>query len=865
MSRLIVKNLANSVSAEKIRKSFGSKGVITDVQLKFTKDGKFRHFGFVGFKNPEEAQAAKEFFDGTFINGTKIQVEVCADLGDSNKPQAWSKYAPDSAAYKKAHGEEKSTDQLKKPKEEKKKKKESKNKELIEKHKDDPLFAEFLETHGKTLEELVETEPEKEEESKTADEANEGVEEDAVEKEANKKISDLEYLQSMKEKSGEETQVKPPRKKMEKIKKQVLKNTLFTVKLRGLAFKHKKKDIKQFFDSLKPKSVRLCSEIKGIAYVGFNTEKEMKQALNKNKSFLDGKRLLVTLHSLPKTNNEEVAQEKWSKQEESLKNEETIAESGCIFVRNLAYTTSQEDLEPLFSKYGPLTEISVPVDKTSRKMKGFACVTFMVPENAVRAYTELDGTAFQGRMMHLLPGKTKKSFSEMAEEEGLTFKQKQALKKKAQSSSSHNWNTLFLGQNAVVDAMARTYNTTKEQVLDMEGSDSVAVRLALGETQIVHDTKQFLEQNGVCLDAFNQAPKSRSKNVILAKNLPAGTTSEELQEIFEKHGELGRLLLPPSGVSAIIEFCDPSEAKTAFTKLAYTKFKHLPLYLEWAPEETFSTQYVKKLSKKKVSDGKLDKESSSEEISGKQEAKNEDKDESDNDESIEPENDTTLFIKNLNFSTTEDRLKEHFAKCGKLASVSIAKKKDTKNAGKMLSMGYGFIQYIKKSDTDKALKTLQHSMLDNHAIELKRSNRTAQGDVATARKKASIGKQTGSKIIVRNIPFQATQQEIRELFKVFGELKAVRLPRKMVGTGPHRGFAFVEYTTKGDAKRAFEALCQSTHLYGRRLVLEWAAPEETIDELRKRTAQHFFNDQPAKKSMKSVLQMDLSNKDETED
>ena len=37
-----------------------------------------------------------------------------------------------------------------------------------------------------------------------------------------------------------------------------------------------------------------------------------------------------------------------------------------------------------------------------------------------------------------------------------------------------------------------------------------------------------------------------------------------------------------------MEFLEPSEAKTAFTKLAYSKFKHLPLYLEWAPSDTFT-------------------------------------------------------------------------------------------------------------------------------------------------------------------------------------------------------------------------------------------------------------------------------------
>lgn len=37
-------------------------------------------------------------------------------------------------------------------------------------------------------------------------------------------------------------------------------------------------------------------------------------------------------------------------------------------------------------------------------------------------------------------------------------------------------------------------------------------------------------------------------------------------------------------------------------------------------------------------------------------------------------------------------------------------------------------------------------------------------------------------------------------FRSYGELKAVRLPKKLVGTGRHRGFVFIEYHTKTDAK-----------------------------------------------------------------
>jgi hypothetical protein len=41
-------------------------------------------------------------------------------------------------------------------------------------------------------------------------------------------------------------------------------------------------------------------------------------------------------------------------------------------------------------------------------------------------------------------------------------------------------------------------------VLDSSGKQSVAVRLALGETQFVSQMREFLEESGVHLDAFNQ-------------------------------------------------------------------------------------------------------------------------------------------------------------------------------------------------------------------------------------------------------------------------------------------------------------------------------------------------------------------------
>ena len=85
-----------------------------------------------------------------------------------------------------------------------------------------------------------------------------------------------------------------------------------------------------------------------------------------------------------------------------------------------------------------------------------------------------------------------------------SFKSKRDAKKKSLSSHDHNWNTLFLGMNAVADVMADQYNTTKGSILDDASSRSLAVRMALGETQVVTETRKFLVSEGVRLDVFGQ-------------------------------------------------------------------------------------------------------------------------------------------------------------------------------------------------------------------------------------------------------------------------------------------------------------------------------------------------------------------------
>ncbi|XP_077895209.1 putative RNA-binding protein 19 isoform X3 [Ictidomys tridecemlineatus] len=927
MSRLIVKNLPNGMKEERFRQLFTAFGTLTDCSLKFTKDGKFRKFGFIGFKSEEEAQAALNHFNKSFIDMSRITVEFCKSFGDPTKPRAWSKHAqrprqPEQPSQGSVPPEIKKDDKKKKAPRE------------LEQLKEDTEFQEFLSVHQKRTQvatwanDALDTELPKGKRKPTSDYLNfdsdsgQESEEEAAEEEpgeqgleakvaAQRGLSDMEYLKSKvvaaesssseEEESedeavncdgGSEEEESPaapdqleqgspgtlpgrgrpqePGAQTEKQANQKEPTTAHTVKLRGAPFSVTEKNVLEFLAPLKPVAIRIVRNAHGnktgYVFVDFSSEEEVKRALKCNREYMGGRYIEVFREKQVPTAKGPLQKSAQPWQGRTLgenEEEEDLADSGRLFVRNLPYTSTEEDLEKLFSTYGPLSELHYPIDSLTKKPKGFAFVTFMFPEHAVKAYAAVDGQVFQGRMLHVLPSTIRKEASEDADVPSSSYKKKKASEDKARSSSSHNWNTLFMGPNAVADAIAQKYSATKSQVFDHETKGSVAVRVALGETQLVQDVRRFLIDNGVSLDSFSQAAAERSKTVILAKNLPAGTLAAELQETFGRFGSLGRVLLPEGGVTAIVEFLEPLEARKAFRHLAYSKFHHVPLYLEWAPVGVFSSTAPQGKEPQEASteknmvepetvadgeapDGEKPVEEGAEAPTAKTEEEEEADEEEDDEESLPG---CTLFIKNLNFSTTEETLQQVFSKVGAVRSCSVSRKKN--KAGVLLSMGFGFVEYRKPEQAQRALKQLQGHIVDGHKVEVRISERATKPALTSARKKQLPRKQTSSKILVRNIPFQADRREIRELFSTFGELKTVRLPKKMTGTGTHRGFGFVDFLTKQDAKRAFNALCHSTHLYGRRLVLEWADSEVTLQALRRKTAEHFH--EPPKKKRSVVL------------
>ena len=91
-------------------------------------------------------------------------------------------------------------------------------------------------------------------------------------------------------------------------------------------------------------------------------------------------------------------------------------------------------------------QVHVPIIASSGSGKGFAYLQFDDPESAVQALKEVDGTVFQGRLVHILPAAAKREtkLDEYAISKLPLKKQKQIQRKAEASSSTFNWNALYM-------------------------------------------------------------------------------------------------------------------------------------------------------------------------------------------------------------------------------------------------------------------------------------------------------------------------------------------------------------------------------------------------------------------------------------
>lgn len=70
-----------------------------------------------------------------------------------------------------------------------------------------------------------------------------------------------------------------------------------------------------------------------------------------------------------------------------------------LYVGNLPFNTTENELQELFSQAGPVQEVMLMQDKFTGKSRGFAFVTMTSDADAQKAIAEINGKTIEGRAL----------------------------------------------------------------------------------------------------------------------------------------------------------------------------------------------------------------------------------------------------------------------------------------------------------------------------------------------------------------------------------------------------------------------------------------------------------------------------------
>ncbi|PYH44823.1 RNA-binding ribosome biosynthesis protein MRD1 [Aspergillus saccharolyticus JOP 1030-1] len=785
-TRVFVSGLPPTFSDDQLRKHFASRFQVTDAHV-LPK----RRIGFVGFKSPEAAQEAVSYFNKTYVKMSKISVDIAKPIDAEPTPRARKAFNPKES-------DDDAGSSLKRKRDGDK--------------AEDPKLQEYLSVmqHSSKTKTWANDDaiPKVPESNSPAEKPVEEEEEEPQE---------LTYAQRKKAKLGDASG--NPRESHVAEQQVEAEPEPMVVDHSGegdaespaaqddTAAPAEEQGPVSDADWLRSKTSRLLGLLDEDEQADFGTSAPEKTTSPEAETGME----VDTVPAQDISPTEEAPAGKMAKEPEVDTNIENIRISARLFVRNLAYDTSDSDLQPIFAPFGQIEEIHVAVDTRSNTSKGFAYIQYANSDAAVEAYKQLDGKHFQGRLMHILPAAAKKTYKiDEIELAKLPLKKQKQIKRKMEaSSSSFSWNSLYMNADAVMSSVAERLGVSKADLLDPTSSDA-AVKQAHAETHVIQETKAYFSANGVNIEAFKQ--RERGNTAILVKNFSYGVKTEDIRRLFDPYGQITRLLMPPSGTIAIVEFSRPDEAQKAFKGLAYRKLGDSILFLEKAPKDLFDPNVVPQKPTteiKAVSQGfsTADTFAADEAV----------------DDNLPT---TTLFVKNLNFATTNQSFVDLFRPLDGFITARIKTKPDPKRPGQTLSMGFGFVEFRTKAQAQAALAAMNGYKLDQHALVVRVSHRGM--DAAEERRREDTAKKVAArrtKIIIKNLPFQATKKDIRSLFGAYGQLRSVRVPQKFDRTA--RGFGFADFVSAREAENAMDAL-KNTHLLGRKLVLEFAN-EEAID------------------------------------
>ncbi|XP_053959158.1 ELAV-like protein 2 [Anastrepha obliqua] len=158
-----------------------------------------------------------------------------------------------------------------------------------------------------------------------------------------------------------------------------------------------------------------------------------------------------------------------------------------------------------------------------------------------------------------------------------------------------------------------------------------------------------------------------------------------------------------------------------------------------------------------------------------------------NNNNMESDPKTNLIVNYLPQTMSQEEIRSLFVSFGEVESCKLIRDKVTGQ-----SLGYGFVNYVKQEDAEKAISSLNGLRLQNKTIK-----------VSIARPSSESIK--GANLYVSGLPKNMTQPDLEVLFSPYGKIITSRILCDNI-TGLSKGVGFIRFDQRHEADRAIKEL-----------------------------------------------------------
>ncbi|KAJ7963439.1 Heterogeneous nuclear ribonucleoprotein like [Quillaja saponaria] len=207
-----------------------------------------------------------------------------------------------------------------------------------------------------------------------------------------------------------------------------------------------------------------------------------------------------------------------------------------VFIGGLPRDVSEEDLRDLCDPIGEVLEVRLMKDRDTGEGKGYAFVAFKTKEDAQKAIEELHSKEFKGKTLRCSLSETKhrifignvpKSWTEdefrkVIEDVGPGVENIELIKDPQNSSKNRGFAFVLYYNNACADYSRQKMSSAN---FKLDGN-TPTVTWADPKTSSDHSAAAQVK-------------------ALYVKNIPENTTTDQLKELFRRHGEVTKVVMPP--------------------------------------------------------------------------------------------------------------------------------------------------------------------------------------------------------------------------------------------------------------------------------------------------------------------------------